>query len=89
MDSEHPPTMREKRWLKVGWPSTGGLWVSEFDTTWGGVDDEDNLYYEVVEKQPSLLRLARTMDERCELLRKHFRGRYYRGVEEYSTSPKV
>lgn len=29
------PTMRERRWVKVGWPSTGGLWVSEFETSWG------------------------------------------------------
>ena len=36
-------TLREKRWVKVRWPSTGGLWVSEFDTTWAGVDEEENL----------------------------------------------
>ena len=74
------PTMREKRWVKVGWPSTGGLWVSEFETTWGGVEEEENL-------PPDLglarVRMARTMDERCQLLRDHFRGEFYASLDKY------
>ena len=42
-DEQPPPTMREKRLTKVGWPSTGGFWIAEFDTTWAGVAEEDNL----------------------------------------------
>ena len=43
VDEQPPPIIREKHLIKVGWPSTGGLWVAEFDTTWAGVDEEDNL----------------------------------------------
>lgn len=32
---------REK--FKVGCPSTGGLWVAEFDTAFASVNEEDNL----------------------------------------------
>lgn len=95
------PTMREKRWIKVGWPSTGGLVVSEFDTMWGpgpigkpcqhtvveeylanSAVDEDNL-------TPgnghglALLKMARTMDERCHLLKNRFRGKHYDNISEY------
>lgn len=74
-----PATMREKRFVKVGWPSTGGLWVAEFDTVFAGVDEEDNLLPEA----PSRLQMARTMDERCAILRDHFEATFYESVEEY------
>jgi hypothetical protein len=81
-DADRPkPTMREKRWVKVGWPSTGGLWVSEFDTTWAGVDEEDNLPPQG--EGLARLKLARTMDERCLVLRDRFRAKSYRDVSEY------
>lgn len=74
------PTMREKRWVKVGWPSTGGLWVSEFDTTWGGVDEDENL---PPDEGLARVKLARTMDERCQILRDTFRAKFYYDVSEY------
>ena len=43
VDKQPPPTMREKCLIKVGWPSTGGLWVAELDMMWAGVDEENNL----------------------------------------------
>ena len=66
--------MREKRLVKVGWEE-GGCWVSEFDTTWAGVDEEDNLLPEGEEL--GRLRMCRTMGERCEVLRERFRGVWY------------
>jgi hypothetical protein len=72
------PTMREKRWVRVGWPSTGGLWVSEFESHWGGVD-EDNLPPEGM----AGINLARSMDERCRILRDRFRGKFYESVNDY------
>lgn len=72
-------TMREKRFVKVGWPSTGGLWVAEFDTVFAGVDEEDNLLPEA----PSRFQMARTMDERCDMLRDHFNACFYRTLEDY------
>lgn len=91
VSSEPPPTMREKRWVKVGWPSTAassheeqraGLWVSEFDTTFSGVDEEENLLPN--DEGAGRLTLARTMDERCAMLRDRFRGRFYENIKEYA-----
>jgi hypothetical protein len=73
------PTMREKRWVKVGWPSTGGLWVSEFDTTWGGVDEEDNLPPYGLPR----VNLARNMDERCQILKDWFGGKFFASLSDY------
>lgn len=70
INKQPPPTMREKRLIKVGWPSTGGVWISEFDTTWAGVDEEDNLLD--WDEDLGRLRMARTMDERCNMLRDRF-----------------
>lgn len=75
------PTMREKRWVKVGWPSTGGLWVSEFDTTWAGVDVEEDLPPH--DEGLAMVRLARTMDERCQILRDRLRGKFYEKLSDY------
>ena len=81
LDNQAPPTMSEKRLIKVGWPSTGGLWVSEFDTAWAGLDEEDN---EVPhDEELGRLKMARTMDERCRLLRDRFRAKYFDKVEDY------
>lgn len=77
------PTMREKRWVKVGWPTTGSLWVSEFDTTWAGVDVEEDLPpYEGLAR----VRMARTMDERCQILKERFRGKFYESLGDYEGS---
>ena len=77
------PTMREKRLVKAGWPSEGGgVWVAEFDTTWAGVDEEENLVPE--EEEWGRLVMARTMDERCGLLRERFRGVFYEDLRDYA-----
>lgn len=81
VDKEPPPTMREKRFVKVGWPSTGGFWVAEFDTTFAGVDEEDNLLPE--DEGAARLRMARTMDERCILLRDRFQATFYEHLRDY------
>ncbi|KAL8725104.1 MAG: hypothetical protein Q9181_006539 [Wetmoreana brouardii] len=81
VDKQPPPTMREKRLIKVGWPSTGGVWVVEFDTTWAGVDEEENLL--PWDEDLGRLRMTRTMDERCAMLRDRFKGTFYTHLREY------
>lgn len=81
MDVEPQPTMREKRFVKVGWPSTGGLWVAEFDTTFAGVDEEGNLLPE--DEGAARLRMAWTMDERCVILRDRFKATFYEYLKDY------
>lgn len=78
-----PPTLREKRWVKVAWPNGGGLWMSEFDTPWAGVDEEENL---PPQEGLARVKMARAMDERAEILRVWFRGKFYGDVDEYSGS---
>jgi hypothetical protein len=81
VEREPPPTMREKRFVKVGWPSTGGFWVAEFDTTFAGVNEEDNLLPD--DEGAARLRMARTMDERCLILQARFQAIFYEDVKDY------
>ena len=81
MDKQPPPAIREKRLVKVGWPSTGGFWVAEFDTTFGGVDEEDNLL--PYDEGAGRLQMARTMDERCAILRDRFKATFFEYVKDY------
>ncbi|KAI4214678.1 MAG: hypothetical protein LQ351_002751 [Letrouitia transgressa] len=81
LEDQSEPTMREKRLIRVGWPSTGGVWIAEFDTAWAGVDEEDNLVPEM--EDLGRLTMARTMDERCELLRDRLRARFYEDLRQY------
>lgn len=53
--------------------------MAEFDTTWAGVDEEDNL----LPDDAGRMRMARTMDERCSILRDHFSSKFYRDLEHY------
>ncbi|PPJ56863.1 hypothetical protein CBER1_09990 [Cercospora berteroae] len=76
------PTARESRWICVGWPSTGGLWVAEFDMTWGFGLDEDDL--PPSELALARVRLARTMDERCHLLKTLYGATFYQKLEDYN-----
>ncbi|KAJ0423007.1 hypothetical protein BJY00DRAFT_310606 [Aspergillus carlsbadensis] len=84
-NKEVPPvTKKEGLWVRVGWPSTGGLWVVEWDDP---VIEE--LYDESVEDsgpgytdKGGLLGLARDMDERCEIL-ESIGGRFFPCLEDY------
>ena len=71
-ESDKPlTTMRERHWVSVAWPSTGGLVVSEFDTNMWGVEVETVLVPEDVAR----LRLCTSMDEKAQMLRERFRGK--------------
>lgn len=72
-------TMKERRWVSVGWPSTGGLVVTEYETSLWGKQDEGK----IVPNDIARIKLARTMDERCQILVEHFKGVFYNDVSEY------
>lgn len=81
VDKQPPLTMREKRLIKIGWPSTGGVWIAEFDTTWTGVDEEDKLVS--YDEDLGRLRMTRTMNERCNMLRDRFEATFYSDLKNY------
>lgn len=72
------PTFRERRWVKVAWPSTGGLCVAEFDTNIAGFEEEDNR----LPDDAARVLMARNMDERAKLIM-HIGGRFFARVEGY------
>lgn len=73
--------MREKRFITVGWPLMGGVWVAEFDTTWAGADEEDIVFPGDVDF--GLLRMARAMDERSAILRDRFEAKFSIDLKGY------
>jgi hypothetical protein len=76
------PTMMERRWVSVGYPSAsdadGGLWVAEFETTMYGMQEKENL----IPSEVAQVQLARTMDEKCEIL-KSLGAKYFKCLELY------
>ncbi|KAH8731838.1 hypothetical protein GQ44DRAFT_603934 [Phaeosphaeriaceae sp. PMI808] len=64
-ESDEPePTLRERYWASVAWPSTGGLVVSEWDTNMWGV----GIHAEVAPTDIERLLLCTNMDERFMIL---------------------
>lgn len=74
------PTMKERHWVSVAWPSTGGLVVSEFDTTMWGVERDCD---EFVPEDVARLQLCTSMDEKAKMLKERFQGKVWGRVEEY------
>ncbi|KAI9892735.1 MAG: hypothetical protein M1814_001155 [Vezdaea aestivalis] len=81
-------TARERRWVCVGWPTAGksedgagagGLWVAEFETMGPGWEEGDD----IKPQDTARLRLARTMDERCEMLKTRFGAKFHKSLEDY------
>jgi hypothetical protein len=74
------PTTMERRWVSVGLPSRpkGGLWVAEYDTVMYGMQEKYNL----LPTDAGKVSLARTMDEKCEIL-KSMGARFFASLEQY------
>ena len=84
--------LRERRWVRVGWEGaaavastlsgdenvSGGLWVLDCDTNMHGVLEEENM----VPVDAGRVSLARSMEERCEIL-KGMGARFFDNLEEY------
>ena len=77
---EPNPTIRERRWVKVGWPKEpkGGLWVVEADQYWGDIEEEDN----PIPDGAGRVILARDMDERCRAI-EMVGGKFFESLEQY------
>ncbi|PWY67875.1 hypothetical protein BO70DRAFT_366174 [Aspergillus heteromorphus CBS 117.55] len=76
-------TRMERRWVRVGWPSRGpGFWIAEFDADWERYDKHAVKDEPIVPDEATQVLLARTMDERCEIL-KRMGGRFFASLEEY------
>lgn len=76
------PTIRERRWVRVGYPTApeGGFWVAEYDTV---------VYHEIYSAKDrivpygaDLVQLAKSMDEKCEALKK-LDGKFYKTLDDY------
>lgn len=63
------------------WLSSGGLWVSEFEVDQYIVHEFRDKGFEA--PVPAILGLARTMDEKCEILKERFDAKYYSNISEY------
>ena len=75
-----PSRPHEVTRLYVGWPSSGGLWVTEVvHHPIHGMNKQD---FELM-KQLGMLKLANSMVERCSLLEKHFRATFHESVDAY------
>ena len=86
------PTRRERRWVKVGWEDAAagsgageaGFWLLECDNGEMGPLDCDSLpedYKEIPEDAGRIL-LARTMGERCEIMKK-MGAMFYASLHDY------
>ncbi|KAK6196588.1 hypothetical protein LQW54_011372 [Pestalotiopsis sp. IQ-011] len=79
-DKDEPDlTLMERRWVSVGWPSEGrGCWVAEYDAAVRFLLEPRN--------QPppnaACVHLARTMEEKCEML-KSIGAKHYKSIREY------
>jgi hypothetical protein len=71
-------TAMERQWVCVGITSGEGLWVAEYDTALPFIQDKHNLKPEDSAK----VLPARTMDERCSIL-KGMGAKFYENIEQY------
>ncbi|KAF2876415.1 hypothetical protein BDV95DRAFT_482506, partial [Massariosphaeria phaeospora] len=82
-ESDEPlPPMRERHWVSVAWPSTGGLVVAEFDTNMWGVEIEK----ELVPDDVARLRLCIGMDGKAQILKERFRWTTWSSLKDYQGS---
>jgi hypothetical protein len=81
LDESNEPLsiMRERHWVGVAWPSTGGLVVADWDTNMWGVEIEA----ELVLKDVARLQLCTNMDEKADTLRKRYGGKTWENVKDY------
>ncbi|CEL10921.1 hypothetical protein ASPCAL14028 [Aspergillus calidoustus] len=77
-------TRKEGLWVRVGWPSTGGLWVVEWDDpVFEEIQDESaEDYGPGYSEKGGLVGLARDMDERCEIIER-IGGKFFACLEDY------
>ena len=74
------PTTRERRWVSVGWlrEPKGAFLIANYEISMYWAEDEDNFAPDFA----ATLTLARTMEEKCEILRK-LGARCYASLNQY------
>ncbi|KAL6415969.1 hypothetical protein AUP68_00176 [Ilyonectria robusta] len=70
-------TKMERRWTSVGWPKDGGFWVAEYDTPMRGPREKI-----LVPNDANRVLLARSMEEKCDIL-KSMGAKFYATLDEY------
>ncbi|KAF2119147.1 hypothetical protein BDV96DRAFT_487301, partial [Lophiotrema nucula] len=81
-DTVPSPTVRERLWCSVAWPSAGGLVIAEFHSARLGHRNDGGREYEIPE-DVGRLGLCADMDERAAMLRERFEGKFFASVEDY------
>jgi hypothetical protein len=74
-----PPTRTEKCFSCVGWPTSGGLWVADYTTNLYSAEEGVDFIHEEIAR----LKLVRTMDEKCQVLRTRFGAKWYESIAQY------
>jgi hypothetical protein len=74
------PTTRERRWVSVGWlkEPKGAFLITNYEISMYWAEDEENFAPDFA----ATLALVRTMEERCEVLRK-LGARYCASLDQY------
>ena len=81
------PTPRERRWVKVGWEQPiaaasskiGGFWILDRDGL--ETDEEEDI---LVPEDAAMIKLAKTMEERCAILKK-MGATYHASLDDYQS----
>jgi len=71
------PTKMERGWVSVGYPTSGGLWIAEYNTFAHGMQETDNVPVDAMR-----VSLAKTMDVKCEIL-KSIGAKFFASLEQY------
>jgi hypothetical protein len=79
--SEPLPTVRERTWVSIAWPSAGGLVVAEWNTLMYGYGKDDDMF--LPDEELGRLRLCKNMDEKALILMDWFEGKEIEDIQAY------
>ncbi|KAJ5001180.1 hypothetical protein K4K48_001708 [Colletotrichum sp. SAR 10_66] len=85
---EPAPVSEERCWAAVAWPSAGGVCVAEVPRMLVGIGDqgEQSVKQEFMMDRRSVLKMAKNMDEKADVLLVTFEGKMYSSIDEVDSS---